>query len=281
VHLSVDGQQVLNSPVAAPDGNAGAATTLPALAPGTHVVTARVEVTQGENRIAENDTLSVVTTVRGTPTVLIIEGTPGESKSVQNALTATGVNVTVKTPKEIPPRLSQLGETDAIVLVDVSAKDLSLDQMATIQQAVRANGKGLIVIGGANAYGAGNYQETPIEQALPVLVDNVPANQIKQKAILVIIDKSGSMDESLGSGGPKVAAARTAAATLAHGLPPGTIFGLDVFDDATTELVPLQPVVGDLGGADDVISRIKADGGTDIYGAIKRGHPADARHRRQ
>ena len=40
-----------------------------------------------------------------------------------------------------------LGDTDAIVLVDVSAKDLTLDQMTTIQQSVRANGRGLIVIG--------------------------------------------------------------------------------------------------------------------------------------
>ncbi len=271
LHLSVDGAQILDPPVAAPDGNTGFVTTLPALPSGTHVVTARVEVTQGENQIPENDRLSVVTTVRGKPNVLLLEGTSGEGSAVHDALTAQGVNVTVKTPKEIPPRLSQLGETDAIVLVDVSAKDLSLDQMATIQQAVRANGKGLVVIGGANAYGAGNYQQTPLEEALPVSVNFVPGNQIQQKAILVIIDKSGSMDEDLGSGGPKVAAARTAAVTLAHGLPPGTIFGLDVFSDATTPLVPLQPIPTELRGIDDTISRVKADGGTDIYGAIKQG----------
>ena len=142
VQIRVDGQDVLDSPVAAADGNAGLVTTLPGLQPGTHVVTAAVQVSEGETyRVPENDLLSVVTTVRGKPNVLLIEGVAGEAKPIRDSLAATGVNVTVKSPKEIPSRLSVLGDVDAIALVDVSAKDLSLDQMTTIQQSVRANGQ--------------------------------------------------------------------------------------------------------------------------------------------
>ena len=143
VQIRVDGQDVLDSPVAAADGNAGLVTTLPGLQPGTHVVTAAVQVSEGENRVPENDLLSVVTTVRGKPNVLLIEGVAGEAKPIRDSLAATGVNVTVKSPKEIPSRLSVLSDVDAIALVDVSAKDLSLDQMTTIQQTVRANGQGV------------------------------------------------------------------------------------------------------------------------------------------
>ena len=135
----------MDAPVTAADGNAGFVSTLPSLPTGTHVISANVQVTEGENRIPENDLLSVVTTVRGKPNVLMIEGMPGEAKPVQDALTASGVNVTVKSPKEIPSRLSVLSDIDAIAMVDVNAKDLTLDQMTTIQQSVRANGRGLIV----------------------------------------------------------------------------------------------------------------------------------------
>jgi len=271
-HLSLDGVPAADTPIDATDGNGSLTTVLPALLPGTHVITARVEVTEGANRVPENDTLSVVTVVRGAPQALMIEGKPGEGKAVADALTARGVQVTAKTPRDIPPRLSSLSDTDAIIMVNVSAKDLSLDQMTTIQQSVRAGGKGLLVIGGDSAYGSGNYQTTPLEQVLPVRVDAAPAPQMQQQAILVIIDHSGSMDEQLGGGGiNKIAAARVAATQLVANLPPNTIFGLEVFDDGADNIVPLAALPDNRDGIKDVISRVRAQGGTDIRGAMVAG----------
>lgn len=75
-HLQVDGAAALDTPIDAPDGNGSLTAVLPALLPGTHVITTRVEVTEGANRVPENDTLSVVTVVRGAPQALMIEGKP-------------------------------------------------------------------------------------------------------------------------------------------------------------------------------------------------------------
>ena len=284
IHVQVDGQEAFNAPVAAQDGNAGVVTTLPGLVPGTHVVTATVQVTEGENRIPENDLLSVVTTVRGKPNVLLIEGVPGAAKPVQDAFSTTGVNVTVKSPKDIQGRLSSLSDTDAIALVDVNAKDLSLDQMTTIQQAVKANGKGLIVIGGNNSYGSGSYFDTPIEQALPVKMGYAPGNQHDQVSLGIIIDHSGSMDFGEGSKDPKIALARTSANVAIDALKTGDEISVVIFNDGADIIVPLQSLTDNRTQIHQAVNGIRADGGTDIYAGMSkmldlmRGSTANVKH---
>lgn len=284
VRISVDGQEVQNAPITAADGNAGYISTLPNLSPGTHVITAAVHVTQGENRIPENDLLSVVTTVRGKPNVLLIEGVAGEAKPLADALTATGVNVSVKSPQEIQSRLSSLSNVDAIALVDVNAKDLSIDQMTTIQQSVRANGRGLIVIGGNNSYGSGAYFGTPLEQALPVKMGYAPGNQRNQVALGIIIDHSGSMDFGEGSKDPKIALARTAANIGIDALKTGDEAAVVVFNDAADTIVPLQALTDNRTLIHQAINGIRADGGTDIYAGmakmldLMRGSTANVKH---
>ncbi|MCA1668979.1 MAG: VWA domain-containing protein, partial [Thermomicrobia bacterium] len=284
VHISVDGQEVQNAPIAAADGNAGYVSALPNLAPGTHVISATVQVAQGENRIPENDLLSVVTTVRGKPNVLLIEGVPGEAKPLQDALTATGVNVTVKAPKDIQSRLSSLSDVDTIALVDVNAKDLSVDQMTTIQQSVRANGRGLIVIGGNNSYGSGAYFNTPLEQAVPVKMGYAPGNQRDQVALGIIIDRSGSMDFGEGSTDPKIALARSAANIAIDSLKTGDEAAVVVFNDGADPIVPLTPLTDNRAPIHQAIDGIRADGGTDIYAGmakmleLMRGSTASVKH---
>lgn len=284
VHLRVDGTNILDAPADAPDGNASALSSLADLAPGTHVVTAEVQVTQGENRIPENDRLSVVTTVRGKPNVLIIEGSKGEAASVATAMGQQGVNVTVKAPKDIPPKLSSLGDTDAIVLVDVSAKDLSLDQMTTIQQSVRANGRGLIVLGGMNSYGSGNYFDTPLEQALPVKISYAPGNQRDQVSLGIIIDHSGSMDFGEGSRDTKMELAKRATGLAFDALKTGDEGAVVVFNDGADTIVPLQQLTDDRSDIKRKVGGVRAEGGTDIFAGMQkmldlmRGSTATVKH---
>ncbi len=284
IQIRVDGQDMQDAPIAAADGNAGYVSTLPGLAPGTHVISAAVQVTEGENRIPENDLLSIVTTVRGKPNVLLIEGTMGAAKPLRDTLAGTGVNVTVKSPKEIPSRLSVLSDIDAIALVDVSAKDLSLDQMTTIQQSVRANGRGLIVIGGNNSYGSGAYFDTPLEQALPVKMGYAPGNQRDQVALGIIIDRSGSMDFGEGSRDPKISLARTAANVALDALKTGDEASVVVFNDGADAIVPLQALTDNRALIHQAINGIRADGGTDIYAGmakmldLMRGSTANVKH---
>ena len=50
------------------------------------------------------------------------------------------------------------------------------------------------MIGGHKSFGAGGYKRTPLEEALPVDMDVRDRNKQPDIALVVVIDKSGSMD---------------------------------------------------------------------------------------
>ena len=59
---------------------------------------------------------------------------------------------------------------------------------------VRDLGRGLVTIGGPKAYGAGGYTDTPLEETLPVDMGVRDRQKQPDVALVVVIDKSGSMD---------------------------------------------------------------------------------------
>ena len=68
---------------------------------------------------------------------------------------------------------------DVIILGDLDASFLSQGQQRAIEQAC-ADGAGLLMIGGQKNFGPGNYQQTPIEKALPVFVGDTQMPQESQ-----------------------------------------------------------------------------------------------------
>ena len=71
---------------------------------------------------------------------------------------------------------------------------LSDRQLAALQVYVRDLGKGLVMIGGPDSYGAGGYQKTPLEETLPVDMGVRDRKKQPDVALVVVIDQSGSMD---------------------------------------------------------------------------------------
>jgi uncharacterized membrane protein len=65
--------------------------------------------------------------------------------------------------------------------------------MNTLPAYVRDLGRGLVMIGGPDSYGAGGYLRTPLEEALPVDMDVRSRTQEPNLALVFVIDKSGSM----------------------------------------------------------------------------------------
>ena len=80
------------------------------------------------------------------------------------------------------------------MLVDVPRIRLTDRQLAALQVYVRDLGKGLVMIGGPDSYGAGGYQKTPLEETLPVDMGVRDRQKQPDVALVVVIDQSGSMD---------------------------------------------------------------------------------------
>ncbi len=154
--------------------------------PGFHSY--RVELDAPRDTILQNDEASAFVSVQGPPTVLLIEGTHGNGVNIANALKATKINVVIGTPNDVPTSLDGLAAYSSVILADVPAVDLGNARMQTLQSFVRDLGRGLVVSGGQNSYGLGNYAGTPLEETLPVTMDIPQHKDTPNIAVVLIIE---------------------------------------------------------------------------------------------
>src|SRR5947207_15470474 len=91
-----------------------------------------------------------------------------------------------------------LQKYDGLILSNVSSLKLTRAQMTMIRDYVRDQGGGLIMVGGEESFGLGGYYRTPIEEALPVTMEVKQKVEIPSLAVVLSIDRSGSMAMSTG-----------------------------------------------------------------------------------
>jgi Mg-chelatase subunit ChlD len=154
----------------------------------------RAQIEPEHDERVQNNEVAAMVQIKGPPSVLLVAGQRNESRNLAAALASASITAEQTTPEEMPVDLTTLSAYEAVVLVNVPARDLPVEAMAAIPSYVRDLGRGLIMIGGEESYGVGGYGRTPIEEALPVYMDVRDREQRPNLAIVFIIDKSGSMD---------------------------------------------------------------------------------------
>ena len=153
-----------------------------------------VDNSTGDN--SENNTGYGVTRVYGTAQILYIGGDAGQTETLKTVLEMNNLAVEILRPSEFPTDFVALQNSDAIILSNVSADELSALQMEHIESYVRDMGKGLVVIGGDQAFGRGGYHDTPLEQVLPL--EMTPRQKKESLALILVVDASGSMANYIG-----------------------------------------------------------------------------------
>lgn len=104
----------------------------------------------------------------------------------RNRLVRIGEQGAVNTTRGFPDTVAELAAFDAIVLSDVSADSFTEQQLDWIDQWIGQRGGGLLMVGGPRSFSAGNWDETPIAQLLPVELrddgDWLPGTQVSVQA---------------------------------------------------------------------------------------------------
>ena len=286
VDLLVDGEVWASEEAALPEGLSSQAFTVDNLPPGFHALEVRVQGDPEANRRADDDRAPHGIVVRDRPRILLIVPEGADPGVMRGILERGGTEVTVTDPAGIPSRLSELGAWDGFVLDNVPATALTFDQVAGLREATRSLGRGLVVIGGTSSYGPGAYAGTPLEDALPVTVKVTDGRERQRVALLLIMDKSGSMGYDPLGGKGKIEMAKEAVRLAARSLADGDQVGIIVFNDRQEWVVPLT-TIGDEStreAIDRKIAAIEPDGGTEILPALSvgldaiRNAEADARH---
>jgi uncharacterized membrane protein len=139
------------------------------------------------------------------------------------------------------------------------------------------------MLGGENSFGVGGYFRTPVEQMLPVRMEHEDRQDIPSVALLLVLDRSGSMSASV-RGQTKMALANQGAALALGVLQPRDYFGVLAVDTRAHTVAPLQqhPTKGPT--EQKILSVTPGGGGIYIYTSlaeaaqILRDAPARVKH---
>ena len=137
--------------------------------------------------VAQNNRSTSFTHVRGEPRVLVVSSDPKADQPLAAALREAKLEVTVKDVNGFPATLAEMQSYDEIFLSNVAAGDLSTDLMRLLQGAVRDFGVGLVVLGGDQAFAAGGYRGTPLEETLPVDMELSSKKVLPKGAIVLVV----------------------------------------------------------------------------------------------
>ncbi|MCC6621549.1 MAG: VWA domain-containing protein [Deltaproteobacteria bacterium] len=226
---------------------------------------APVDATQ--DRFASNNRYEIPFEVPERPRLLYIEGETRYQKNLAIAL-QEDFDVELRGARGTPSSLDDAKQFDLIFISDVprvaesGLENVSSHQMRVLDQYARAGG-GLVFAGGENSFGPGGYTQTHLErEVLPVRLDVQRKQDMPGLALMLVIDRSGSM------AGPKLDLAKQAAIATLSVLQPDDLLGVCAFDSKPGELVKLQRAANRYGITENV-SRLRSGGGTNIAAAIE------------
>jgi uncharacterized membrane protein len=239
--------------------------------------TYKVVLAAEKDHFKGNNVASASIAVKGKPRVLYVEGEPSAANYLATALRRENIDVEVRSSYGLPRSPKDLQRFDLVLLSDVPAAFVSVDQMGAIEGYVRDLGGGFIMAGGENSFGSGGWTGSRLEKLLPVRFDVEKKRDQPALGLVLCIDRSGSMT------GEKIELAKDAAKATAELLGPEDLIGVTAFDSAATPIVRLQRAANRLRIAGD-ISRLQAGGGTNILPALREAYeeldpaPAKIKH---
>ena len=217
-----------------------------------------VKYENSTEKALENNQAEFLVKVTGGQPVLLV--TMSKQTTLAKLLKQGGIKVVVKRPVECQFSLGELGGYSAVILENVPANLLGTAAMNTIAEWVKNSGNGLMITGGRNSYGLGGYYHSPLDKIMPVSMELKKEHRKFSMAIVVVLDRSGSMSAPASMGKTKMDLANIATAEVFNILQDFDEFGVIAVDSSPHIVVPLDEKKG-LGGAANRILHIQSQGG--------------------
>lgn len=236
------------------------------------VVAYEAQVIMPGDGVSQNDRAGAYITVSGAPNILIVEGRTGAGSELGKILIAAGMKTEIVSPKMMPNSGTDLRAYHGIALVNVDADSLTERQLSALDTAIREFGVGMAVFGGDSSYALGGYRGSALEDMLPVTIDVKNKMELPSTALILAIDKSGSMADGQ-YGVSRIEVAKEAACRAVEVLTEQDQAGVIAFDDAGKWVVPLT-YASDIAAIQERIGTIRADGGTAFFTPLAMAYDA-------
>ncbi len=216
------------------------------------------------NRSLRNDTAAAVGDVRGRPKVLFVGR--NTNAAVPRALRADHLDVQQISAVDLPVQADELSPFDLVIFSDIARATVSNERQRALVHYVEQTGGGFIMIGGESSFGVGGWGGSQIESILPVRYSGKVQREQPTLALMLVIDKSGSM-----SGQGRLGLVKEAARATSRTLDPSDELGIVAFDSRPQVLVRLQPAANRLRIASS-IRRLSSGGGTHALPALREAY---------
>ncbi len=218
--------------------------------------------------MSQNNRATNFTYSRGTGQVLLLEDHlhRDEFNFLVDQLRLQNIEVTVRPSNQLPTSLAELQAFDTVVLANVPREHFSDEQIEMLVSNTQRMGAGLVMLGGPNSFAAGGWEDTELERAMPVDFEIKNLRVAPSGALVLVIDKSGSMS------GEKIAMSRAAAIAAVEELGPKDYIGVVAFDGGASWIVPMQQIEQHRDTIVRRIKRLNADGGTDMFPGMNQAY---------
>ena len=231
----------------------------------------RVELEAEKDFYKMNNILEDFVFVRGESSILLLNNESETHGKFISSLNKNNFHVTEIESRFFSYNLNELEKYDVVIMENISAVSLNLRQMKNLVSYVSESGGGILLIGGNNSFGAGNYADSPLESISPLSSEVKSEVYFPSISIVIALDKSDSMKEIQNSTGnlTKLDLAKEATIGVIDFLVKDEKLGVVGFDSNATVLSPLEKIE-DKYVLYERFSRIKANGGTNIYNGLEK-----------
>ncbi|MFG0252057.1 MAG: VWA domain-containing protein, partial [Phycisphaerales bacterium JB038] len=225
------------------------------------------------DRLVGNNRGEAVTVSPGEGRVLIVENRDAPSgELLEGTLRRLNIEVERLHSGQLPYDLLSYQAYNLVLLNNVPAEQVPPPLQELLAAYVTQLGGGLVMIGGPDSFGAGGWNDTPLEAILPVRLDLPEQLIVPSAAVAFVLDSSGSMSHQVfGSADSQQTIANEGAALAIQTLDRQDLVTVIAFDNAPRVVAPLAPN-RDPEATMDLVRSIAPGGGTNLYPALYQAY---------
>lgn len=225
------------------------------------------ELDVADDPLKENNIGVGVVRVDAGPKLLILNN-DGQENNLARALRAGRINLDVAAVLDHPLTQDALDQYRAVILENVPARSLGRLKMERLVQFTEDMGGGLMLTGGERSFGTGGYFKSALDDTIPVSMEMREEHRKNRMALVVALDRSGSMSVPVKGSQTKMDLANMGTAECVNMLSAGDSISVIAVD---SQPHVVQPMI-DLADKGPIISKIKQiesmGGGIFVYEAL-------------
>ena len=216
----------------------------------------------------ENNTARALVGVQGQRPLLHVTRA-GKESGLSKLLVRGQVAVDSRIPSDCRWSIEELSGYSAVLLENVMAGDIGSAGMELLTAWVEQAGGGLMMTGGEKSYAPGGYYKSPLERILPVSMELRKEHRKLMLAIVVVLDRSGSMAAPADPGRTKMDLANLGTVAVLDLLSPLDEIGVIAVDTAPHTILNMDTVDQNRALRQKVLGIKSMGGGIYVYEALK------------